>query len=152
MSASARGTLAIHSHPHILERATRPAEGAVDTLVVCTDFGELQQMLRTLNDAGYATTASSSFEEARRLLRGRRFDLLVTSLRLRTYNGLSLVLFGRVFGSPVPAIVIDACPDRHNATETERLGATYLGGPPSAEQLVASAVRTLRAASKEQQA
>jgi DNA-binding NtrC family response regulator len=108
----------------------------IRTLVVCTEASELLQMLGTLNDAGYRTMGVSAFEDARRQLRIHRFDLVVTSLRLQNYNGLSLALFARLFGSAAPTVVIDACPDRHNAREAERLGATYVGGPPTAEELL----------------
>jgi DNA-binding NtrC family response regulator len=149
MSASARGTLAVHSRPTDAAGGPQPSESDVHALVVCTDARELLDMLGVLTDAGHRTTGVSTYEEARRLLRTRRFNLLVTSLRLGTYNGLSLVLFGRVFGTPIPSLVIDAYPDHHNEIEALRLGAAYLGGPPSAEELLTSVRDTLRAAAAE---
>ncbi len=42
-------------------------------------------------ETGYDVTASSAYEDAKRILSKRTYDLFVTDVRLRSFNGLNLV-------------------------------------------------------------
>ena len=84
----------------------------------------------------------SSFPSARTHLKTAAYDLLVTALRLREYNGLHLVYLANVAGAVgasdrLRAIVYDEAPDPNVATEVQRAGAFYEIAPRIAVTLPA---------------
>jgi len=86
-------------------------------LAVDDDAKELARLTSVLESDGHQTTAAHTFEIARQLLREFRFDLLITKLRLREYNGLHLVLHSRTFyPSTVSIVVADPVDDASELT------------------------------------
>jgi DNA-binding NtrC family response regulator len=75
-------------------------------LAVDDDVKELARLTSVLESDGHQTTAAQTFETARQLLREMRFDLLITKLRLREYNGLHLVLHSRTFYPSTASVVV----------------------------------------------
>ena len=98
-------------------------------LVVEGDVSDLNSTVRLLESAGYKTITATSFEQASSLLRTAHPDMLVTGMRLGAYNGLHLVLRGRVVNPSLPAIVTTHFPDRVLADETSRMDAVHLLRP-----------------------
>ena len=116
----------------------------IDTriLVVATDAQWRSRTIDVLQRAEYSATGAASFKAARGLLGSRRYDLLITNLRLEAYNGLHLVFESHVLRPHMPAIIIDRLPDASNESQARRAGAAYLGTPPDAGRLMAL-VKTL---------
>ena len=84
-----------------------------------------------LSEAGYEVLTSGAFEEARQILAEDRPDLLIADVRLGSFNGLQLVISGRV-----PAIVITGYADPVLEAEARRVGAEYLVKPFDPDRLL----------------
>lgn len=92
-------------------------------LVLDDDEHALEGFVELLRDAGYHVTGASTFDAAKRLLALEPFDLLITDVRLRGFNGLHLVMQVRsehpeteviiISGYDEPLIELEA--GRHNA-------------------------------------
>jgi DNA-binding response OmpR family regulator len=92
-------------------------------LVLDDDEHALEGFVELLRDADYHVTGASTFEGAKRLLSIEPFDLLITDVRLRGFNGLHLVMQVRsehpeteviiISGYDEPLIELEA--SRHNA-------------------------------------
>jgi hypothetical protein len=61
-------------------------------LVLDDDENALSGIVELLSDAGYHVTGATTYDAAKRLLAAEPFDLFVTDVRLRGYNGLNLVM------------------------------------------------------------
>jgi DNA-binding NtrC family response regulator len=68
---------------------------------------------------------SRAFPVARTRLRSTVYDLLVTNVRLKDYNGLHLVYLVKLGGAPVHAVVYGNETDLGLASEVRRAGAFY---------------------------
>jgi DNA-binding NtrC family response regulator len=111
-------------------------------ILIVDDEPVVVELLRDILDsAGYETTGVTTFEEGRRLLReDPPPDVLVTDVRLGSYNGLQLVLLRR---PATGAVVISGYWDHTLDDEARRLGSVYLLKPVPAEQLLESVQRAL---------
>jgi DNA-binding response OmpR family regulator len=74
-------------------------------LVIDDDENALCGMGELLREAGHDVTTTPSYEEARQLLSVGSYDLLITDVRLGSFNGLHLVMKIRT-ESPETAIII----------------------------------------------
>ena len=61
-------------------------------LVLDDDEHALSGIVEILRDAGHHVTGAATYDAAKRLLTVSAFDLLVTDVRLRSFNGLHLVM------------------------------------------------------------
>ena len=114
----------------------------VNILVVDSDARQLAWTLDLLQSAEYSATGAATFKAARALLGSRRYDLLITNLRLQAYNGMHLVFDSYTLRPFLPVIIIDCVPDAGNESQAYRAGAAYLGTFPDAGRLTAL-VKTL---------
>ena len=106
-----------------------------DILVVSADQAVLSGRVTALRRSGFATRASASFPDARRLLEeGAPPEVLVTDVRLGPYNGLHLVAVARVEFPRTVAIVIGG-QDHVLEVEAAGLGARYLLAPVTPRDL-----------------
>jgi hypothetical protein len=104
--------------------------------------GVAQSLESSLTSAGYQATVVADFARARILLDARP-DLLITELKLGTYNGLHLAI--RALDAQTPTIVIgDADPVLE--AEAERQRAKYVTAPIDAGQIVQLAGELLQGA------
>ncbi len=122
----------------------------MNVLAVGDDARDLARLTTTLECEGYRTTEARSFEFARQLLRERRFDLLITKLRLGEYNGLHLVLHSRMFSPTTASIIVADAPEDVRELEAVAVDAGVVVAPTEPDHLravVASALadRLLRA-------
>jgi DNA-binding response OmpR family regulator len=92
-----------------------------------------------LHVSGYDVVEARTFQEARRILRDRTPDLLVTEVRLAGFNGLQLIITSP---KPVPSVVLSN-EDALLRAETERLGAIFLAKPVSQAHLLVAIERQL---------
>jgi len=74
-------------------------------LVVDDDEHALSGIVDLLRDAGHNVTGAATYDAAKRLLAFSPFDLLVSDVRLRSFNGLHLVMQTRA-DHPETAIII----------------------------------------------
>jgi CheY-like chemotaxis protein len=99
--------------------------------------GELSTLLA---DAGFETMTATTVPEAMRALSTTPPNLLITEIRLDSYNGLHLIAMAP---KPIPAIVITGFADRAVEADARRLGAEYLAKPVSPGELYAAVHRLL---------
>ena len=113
---------------------TAPATPSI--LVVDSHAAELGKTVAVLRGAGYHVVPVLGFDEARRTLDQMEPTLLVTSVRLGSYNGLHLVVRSRVSRPAMAAIlthdVVDPVLERDARTQE----AAFLLTPCSAQTLL----------------
>ena len=98
------------------------------------------ELAKLLVDAGFETMTAASVPEAMRALTTTPPHLLITEIRLDSYNGLHLIAMAP---KPIPAIVITGYADRAVEADARRLGADYRSKPVSPGELYAAVQRTL---------
>lgn len=69
--------------------------------------------------------ATSTAEEAMRLLEKDRFDLLITDIRLKTNSGVTLFLNAKILDPHLPVIVITGYPESVDESMLKSIGADY---------------------------
>lgn len=122
--------------------STSSETSAQRILLVSPDADRRQTHVVWLATEGYATTVLSTFEEARTELGARPYALLITDLKLASFNGLQLVIRERVRGTGIRAIVLG---DREPVLEAEakRHGAVYLRNPIERVQFLTTVAEAL---------
>jgi len=114
-------------------------------LIVDSNASTRAELVTLLADAGFETLTAGTVPDAMRLLATAQPHLLITEIRLDTYNGLHLIAMAP---KPIPAIVITGYSDRAVEADARRLGAEYLSKPVSPGELYATIQRTLAAATR----
>ena len=112
-------------------------------ILIVDDSTTRGELVTLLVDAGFETLTATTVPEAMRVLSTAQPHLLITEIRLDTYNGLHLIAMAP---KPIPAIVITGYPDRVVEADARRLGAEYLAKPVSPGELYATIQRTLTTA------
>jgi len=112
-------------------------------LIVDDNIATRSDLAKLLGDAGFEALTASTVPEAMRVLATAQPNLLITEIRLDTYNGLHLIA---VAPKPIPAIVITGYADRAVEADARRLGAEYLSKPVSPGELFATIQRILTGA------
>jgi DNA-binding NtrC family response regulator len=115
-------------------------------LIVEDDEGTLSGWVELLRAAGYRVTGVSSYEEGREEL-AMMPDLLITDVRLGVYNGLQLLMRGRMANPHLQAIVITGYADQVVRREAVHLQAEHLEKPVDADRLLQVVGSVLRAPS-----
>jgi two-component system, NtrC family, nitrogen regulation response regulator GlnG len=126
---------------------TRPGR---NILIVEDDQGTLSGWVELLRAAGYFVTGVSSYEEGRQEL-ATMPDLLITDVRLGVYNGLQLLMRGRMVNPQLQAIVVTGYADQIVRREAVYLQAEHLEKPVDADrllQVVGNALRSPAVASR----
>jgi CheY-like chemotaxis protein len=119
-------------------------------LVVYADPEDRERTVVLLETAGYQVAAASNFEEAKQFLANQAPDVLITDLRLGSYNGLHLVLRSRTDHPDMAALVTSRFPDPVLEAEAEREHARFLLRPIKDAELldaITSSLAASRAAS-----
>jgi DNA-binding response OmpR family regulator len=97
-----------------------------------------------LSAAGYRVVTSASFAEGRALLESDDPPaLLIVSVRLGAYNGLHLVIRGRLDLPGMAAILTSATDDPVLAAEAATYGATYISGALGRDALLSVSMQAL---------
>jgi DNA-binding response OmpR family regulator len=98
-------------------------------LVLDDDEHALEGFVELLRDAGYHVTGASTFESAKRLLGLEPFDLLITDVRLRGFNGLHLVMQVRAEHPDTEVIIISGYDEPLIELEASRHNAIFVRKP-----------------------
>ena len=97
-----------------------------------------------LSAAGYSVVTSASFEDGRALLDSEHPPaLLIVSVRLGAYNGLHLVIRGRLDRPGMAFILTSDTHDPVLAAEAARYGAAYVPGRVDCDALVSLSTQAL---------
>jgi DNA-binding response OmpR family regulator len=128
----------MHQQPDAAAQASPMMSEARSALVVDDSQAVLDLVSRILAAAGFDVAAHSRFEEARAYLRTAAPDIIVTDVRLGSFNGLQLVLQARERRPDICALVISGFNDPVLREEAARYGAPFLLKPFSADELLAA--------------
>jgi DNA-binding NtrC family response regulator len=131
------------------ERAVMNGAGR-NILIVEDDQSTLAGWVELLRGAGYFVRGVSSYEEGRQELAAMP-DLLITDVRLGVYNGLQLLMRGRMVNPRLQAIVVTGYADQIVRREAVYLQAEHLEKPVDADrllQVVGNALRSPAGASR----
>jgi len=95
-------------------------------LIVDDDEVYLEGMKELLEESGYEVVVATTFEDGKRNIRERAFDLLIIDVRLGAFNGLQLISTGQV---RIPAIVVTGFDDNVLRADASGFGASYVVKP-----------------------
>jgi len=112
-------------------------------LIVEDDKSTLSGWTELLRAAGYGVTGVSTYEEGRQELASMP-DLLITDVRLGVYNGLQLLMRGRMINPRLHAIVVTGYADQIVRREAIHLLAEHLEKPVDADRLLQVVSNALR--------
>src|SRR4051794_19325391 len=89
-----------------VRRSLRPMKLPYRILVLDDDEHALSGIVELLRDADYQVTGAGTYDAAKRLLADNAYDLLITDIRLRGFNGLNLVMKSRAECPDMAVIII----------------------------------------------
>ena len=98
-------------------------------LVLDDDEHALSGIVELLRDAGHHVTGAATYDAAKRLLSTSPFDLLVSDVRVRSFNGLHLVMQTRMDHPDTAIIIITGYDDPLIDLEAHRYRADLIRKP-----------------------
>jgi DNA-binding response OmpR family regulator len=98
-------------------------------IVIDDDEVALSGMVELLRDAGHHVTGAETYEAAKRLLAINSYDLLITDVRLRAFNGLHLVMQSRTESPDMAIIIITGYNEPMMEIEASRYNAAFVRKP-----------------------
>ncbi len=98
-------------------------------LVLDDDEHALFGIVELLRDAGHHVTGAATYDAAKRLLQVSPFDLLVSDVRVRSFNGLHLVMQTRADHPETAIIIITGYDDPMIELEAHRYRADLVRKP-----------------------
>ena len=98
-------------------------------LVLDDDENALSGIVELLRDAEYGVTGAVTYDAAKRHLESRSFDLLITDVRLRGFNGLNLVMKCRSDYPDMAVIIISGYEEPLMDLEASRYQAIFISKP-----------------------
>ena len=119
-----------------MKRERRPPQRSAQVLVV-DDEPDIRELLElTLVKMGLGVASVGSIAEAKEMLKGERYALCLTDMRLPDGEGLDLVRHIAALGADLPVAVITAYGSAENAVAALKAGAfDYVSKPVGLEQL-----------------
>jgi CheY-like chemotaxis protein len=116
-------------------------------LVLDDDEHALAGIVELLRDMGYHVTAAATYDAAKRLLGLSSYDLLITDVRLRGFNGLHLVMQSRVDYPDMAVMIITGYDEPMMELEAGRYHAQFVRkpiNPPQFMEAVKQCLATVR--------
>jgi DNA-binding response OmpR family regulator len=98
-------------------------------LVLEDDDNALAGIVELLSESGYDVTPASAYDDAKRLLTDSSYDLFVTDVRLRSYNGINLVKKVRQESPDTAVIIMTGYDEPLMQLEASRYSARFLKKP-----------------------
>jgi DNA-binding response OmpR family regulator len=105
-------------------------------LVLDDDSNTLSGIVEILRDADYQVTGAATYDAAKRLLAIGSYDLFITDVRLRGFNGLNLVRQMTGDYPEMAIIIMTGFDESMMEIEANRYGATFLPKPISPASLL----------------
>jgi CheY-like chemotaxis protein len=105
-------------------------------LVLEDDENALAGIVELLSENGYDVTPASAYEYAKRLLSESSYDLFVTDVRLRSYNGLHLVKKVRQDWPDTSIIIMTGYDEPLMQLEASRYSALFIKKPIKPAELL----------------
>lgn len=115
----------------------------LSVLIVEPGVEELVRVAAALSRVGFHVTTTETFAQARAWLSIAQPSVLITTVRLGSYNGLHLVLRGSATDPALAALVTSPTEDAVLRADAEAMGATFLVKPVSEADLLAALLRTV---------
>jgi DNA-binding NtrC family response regulator len=114
-------------------------------VIVHEDSASARAWAARLAIAGHPVATAATFEEGKALMTAAPTPpaLLIASVKLGAFNGLHLVIRGRLDFPQLAAILTSDVHDAALAAESARHGALYLAGPIDEDQLMTVIARAL---------
>jgi CheY-like chemotaxis protein len=103
----------------------------------------LAGIVELLRDAGYIVTGAATFDAAKRLLAIESYELLITDIRLRGFNGLHLVRQCHRDRPEMGIIIISGYDEPMIEVEAGRYGAEFVRKPIKPAAFLQSVARSL---------
>lgn len=114
-------------------------------LIVDDDPYFLRVLSRILSDENFQVATAPSAQQARELLEGKSFDLVITDLRMPDDDGLTFLQRMRARGIEVPVIILTAYGEVETYLAAMNAGAVeYLNKPVRSEELLRAVRSSLR--------
>ena len=115
------------------------------SILVVDDELHLRELLKLLlTHKGYAVEAAGDGEAALELLRERRFDLVLSDMRMEPIDGLTLMREAQRLQPGLPVIMMTAYRSPEVIAEATESGAAgYVIKPFDASELLATVAKTL---------
>lgn len=106
-------------------------------LIVDDDLSNRRLMVKALTREGYECTAAASVVEAKGLLEGNSYSVLITDMRMWGEDGLELVRFTTDEYPDMAAIMVSGLADSDLASKSRQAGASaFLQKPMDIEELL----------------
>jgi DNA-binding response OmpR family regulator len=118
-------------------------------LVLEDDENALAGIVELLSESGYDVTPVSSYDDAKKLLALSSYDLLITDVRLRSYNGIHLVAKLRKESPETAVIIMTGYDEPLIELEASRYNAIFVKKPLKAQTLQDAVRRSLNAVRRE---
>jgi DNA-binding response OmpR family regulator len=112
-------------------------------LVLDDDPHALEGIAELLRDSGYAVTASATYQAAKQQMVEATFDLLITDVRLRSFNGLHLVMQCRRQYPEMALMIMTGYDEPLMELEASRYNAEFIRKPIKPAEFLEHVARTL---------
>jgi DNA-binding response OmpR family regulator len=112
-------------------------------LVIDDDENALSGIVEVLRAAGHHVTSCSTYENAKTLLSVGSYDLLITDVRLRSFNGLHLVMKVRAESPDMAIVIMTGYDDAMMELEARRYKAEFIRKPIHPNELLDVVGRSL---------
>ena len=114
-------------------------------LVLDDDEHALGGIVELLRDAGHHVTGAATYDAAKRLLGVSTYDLLISDVRLRSFNGLHLVMQARADHPDMAVVIITGYEDPMVDFEAHRYRAELVKKPIKPAEFLATVTAALGA-------
>jgi DNA-binding response OmpR family regulator len=112
-------------------------------LVLDDDAHALEGIAELLRTAGYDVTPASNYQAAKELMGASTYDLLITDVRLRSYNGIHLVMQCRREYPDMGLMIMTGYDSSMMELEAGRYNAEFVRKPIKPAEFLANVARLL---------
>src|SRR5258705_10044458 len=112
-------------------------------LVLDDDESALEGIAELLREMGYVVTPSTTYDEAKQLLAEAAYDLLITDIHLRGFNGLHLIRQTYRDRPEMGLIIISGYDEKMMEVEAGRYGAEFVRKPLKPVEFLKTVARSL---------
>ena len=123
--------------------AARTTKLPYRVLVLEDDENALSGIVELLRDASYVVTGVDTYDGAKRLLAIGSYDLFVSDVRLRGFNGINLVRQSAVDYPDMALVIISGYDEPMMEIEATRYGARFVRKPLRPDDFLATCAESL---------